>query len=112
MVPVDELRRLVRTIIEGHGKHRPSHGDIDAVVIFDEARDQYELLHVGWDATGRVHAVVLHARIVDGRVWVEQDGTEYGIARELRDAVVPKEQIVLAFQPQRLRSLTGYAAGA
>jgi len=111
MVPVSELRRLVREIIERHGQYRPSHGEIDPIVVVDEARDQYELLHAGWDRGSRVHAVVIHARIVEGKAWIEQDGTEYGVARELRDAGVPQEQIVLAFHPPRLRALTGYAAG-
>lgn len=112
MVPLNTLRKLLREIIERHGQHRPSHGDIDPIVLVDEAHDQYELLHTGWDRTGRVHAVVIHARIVQDMAWIEQDGTEYGVARELRDAGVPQEQIVLAFHPPKLRALTGYAIGA
>ena len=112
MVPLNEARRLVRTILEEHASHRPSHGDITPMAIVDEAHDQYQLLHCGWDRTGRVHAVVVHVRIVDGVIWLEQDGTEYGVARELRDAGVPREQIVLAFHPPSLRVHTGYAVGA
>lgn len=112
MVPLKDARRLVRAILDEHASHRPSHGDIATMAIFDEAHDQYQLLHCGWDRTGRVHAVVVHVRIVDDIIWIEQDGTEYGVARELRDAGVPREQMVLAFHPPSLRVHTGYAVGA
>ena len=111
MVPVTEARRMIRDILLNHGRHRPSHGDITPMVLIDEEHDQYQLLHSGWDRGGRVHAVVVHVRIHGDFVWIEQDGTEYGVARELRDLGVPREQIVLAFHPPEVRALTGYATG-
>jgi hypothetical protein len=47
--------------------------------------------------------------IINGKFWIQRDGTEYGIARELVDAGVPKEQIVLAFRAPEIRKHTGYA---
>ena len=40
-------------------------------------------MDTGWDKTGRVHAVVFHLRIIEGKVWIEWDGTERGITEEL-----------------------------
>jgi hypothetical protein len=45
----------------------------------------------------------------DDKFWVQRDGTEYGIARELEDAGIPKERIVLAFHLAEDRPFTGYA---
>lgn len=38
-----------------------------------------------------------------------RDGTEYGIANELINAGIPKNQIVLAFQPADIRQYTEFA---
>jgi hypothetical protein len=48
-------------------------------------------------------------RIQDGKVWIEIDGTEDGIANHLLAAGVPKEDIVLGFQPPEMRKHTEFA---
>lgn len=51
----------------------------------------------------------MHIEIRDGKVWIQQDGTERGIAGELEERGVPASEIVLGFRPAELRSHTGYA---
>lgn len=53
--------------------------------------------------------VIVHARISGGKVWVEEDWTEGGVADELVRAGVPRSDIVLAFHPPELRHLTDFA---
>jgi hypothetical protein len=65
---------------------------------------------MGWDRTGRVHAVVLHLHIQNGKIWVEVDATENGVTQELLDAGIPKEDIVLGFYRLERRKLTEFAA--
>lgn len=77
--------------------------------ICDTVYDNYLLMDIGWDKTGRVHAVVFHLRIRNGKIWVEWDGIEDGISQELLDAGIPKEDIVLAFYRPERRSLTEFA---
>ena len=48
--------------------------------------------------------------IVRGKIWVEVDETEEGIATQFLRAGVPREDIVLAFHPPELRHLTEFAA--
>lgn len=47
--------------------------------------------------------------ILDGKVWIQRDGTEYGIARELEKAGIPKHHIVLGFHTPDVRPFTEYA---
>lgn len=39
---------------------------------------------------------------MDGKIWVQQDGTEVGIANELVELGVPKKDIVSGFNPPKL----------
>jgi hypothetical protein len=48
-------------------------------------------------------------RLHNGKIWLEYDGTDSYIARQLVKAGVPKEDIVLAFHPPDVRPHTGYA---
>ncbi len=55
------------------------------------------------------HEALVHVDILDGRFWIQYDGTESGVANDLVDAGVPRDRIVLAFHPPTLRGLTGFA---
>ena len=78
-------------------------------LVFDRQRDHYLLVEVGWENGGRNYGALIHADIIDGKIWVQHDGTEEGIAGELTAAGVPKEAIVLAFRPPSMRKLTEFA---
>jgi len=109
---VDKLshyRNIVKQVLSQHAEYVPSHGQIETLPIFDERHEHYLLLDVGWDRTGRVHAIVLHVCLKDDKVWVERDGTGTGIAQELLEAGVPKEDIVLGFYRPERRALTEFA---
>ena len=68
-------------------------------------------MHVCWDGPRRVHGSVIHLDIIDGKIWLQYDGTNRPVADELMEAGVPKEDIVLAFHPARVRPLTGFGVG-
>lgn len=78
-------------------------------MIFDDEHGRYTLLEVGWDDSQYVHGSIIHVDIINDKIWIQYDGTEEGIARDLVDAGVPKEKIVLGFRPERLRPHIGSA---
>ncbi|MEY2978203.1 MAG: XisI protein [Prochlorotrichaceae cyanobacterium] len=82
---------------------------IQAQTIFDPEHDHYQLVYVGWRGSKRVYGVILHADILDGKIWIQQDGTEEGLANQLVDLGVPKHDIILAFDPPKLRQYTDFA---
>jgi len=84
---------------------------IETVCVFDEKRDHYLLLTVGWLEAQRVRNTTLYVRLRDEQFWVEEDWTEEGIAPELVRAGVPKEDIVLAFHAPYKRPYTGFGVG-
>ena len=58
---------------------------------------------VGRDGVRRVHGCLVHIDIKGDKLWIQRDGTEHGVARELLEAGVPKDHIVLAFRSPELR---------
>jgi hypothetical protein len=111
MDTLTRYRQIVRQLIAEYARYKPSHGQIDPEVVIDPERDHYELLHVGWDDQRRVHGAVLHIDIIGGKVWIQHDGTEDGVAEELVEAGIPRQDIVLGFRPADVRPLTGYGVG-
>jgi hypothetical protein len=61
------------------------------------------LLREGWDKSRRVHAIIVHLEIRDGKIWVQEDWTEHVVAADLEEVGIPKSEIVLGFQPLEVR---------
>ncbi len=47
--------------------------------------------------------------IKNGKIWLQQDNTEIGMANEFLEMGVPKEDIVLAFYSPYIRQFTDFA---
>ena len=77
--------------------------------MFDNESDRYLLVILGRDNGRRAHGCLVHIDIINGKVWMQHDGTEYGIANELVDAGVPKNHIVLGFRSPEIRKHTEFA---
>lgn len=45
----------------------------------------------------------------DGKIWIQQDFTEEGLANQLVELGVPKTDIVLGFRTPYVREFTGFA---
>ncbi|MEC4887755.1 MAG: XisI protein [Scytonema sp. PMC 1070.18] len=78
--------------------------------IFDEQQDHYQLLYVGWRGNKRDFGCLLHLDIKDGKIWIQHDGTEVGIANQLVEMGVPKQDIILAFHEPYIRQFTEFGS--
>lgn len=102
-------REQIEDILREYASHAYAHGDVQREVVIDPAHDHYELISVGWIGAERVHGCVLHVDIKNGKIWIQLDGTEEGVANRLVEAGVPKEDIVLGFHSPFKRQFTGFA---
>ena len=107
----NQYRAIIQDVLTDYTRGRFAAGDIESEIISDPIGDHYALLNVGWQGHRRIHGTVIHLDIIDGKIWIQYDGTDRPVARELQAAGVPKEDIVLAFHPREDRALTGYAVG-
>ena len=87
---------------------RARHNGVEVQRIFDEVNDHYLLVYLGWKKGRRICTTALHVRLREGKIWVEVDETEEGIATCLVRAGVPSKDIILAFHPPELRHLSTF----
>ena len=109
MATVNTYSDLVEQVLGVYTTIPYSHGDLTCEAVFDRSRGRFVLMTVGWDNEERVHYPVIHIDIIDGKLWIQADNTEHGVATELVAAGVPKSDIVLAFRPPEVRKHTEYA---
>ena len=117
MDTLEQYRQLIRNILIEHTKIPFSAGDIQFETVFDSEQDRYLLMILGREpaydlsptVTRRVHGCMIHIDIIDGKIWIQRDGTEEGVATELVKAGIPKDRIVLGFRSEELRKDSEFA---
>ena len=109
MDKIERYRTIVRDLLVPFTGHRYSGMNVINEPVFDKVNDHYLVVVVGWNANvRRIYHNLLHLDIINGKVWIQRDGTEYGIGYALEEAGIPKEDIVPAFHPEDVRIHTGY----
>ena len=109
MDKLEKYRRVVEKILSEYAAMPYAFGEIERRTIFNRETDNYLLYVVGWDGRERVHGLVSHIDIINGKIWIQRDGTEDGLATDFEAAGVPKSDIVLAWHEPELRKYTEYA---
>ena len=99
---------LERILVE-HASVPYAYGEIQTEVVVDRERGRYLLVDVGWNGLRRIHGPLVHVDVIDGKFWIQYDGTEEGVATQLVDAGVPRDRIVLASRHPTIRGYTEFA---
>ncbi|NET01455.1 MAG: XisI protein [Sphaerospermopsis sp. SIO1G2] len=97
MDTITTYREIIKEVISEYSRLKPSHGKIRLDVIFDETRDHYALMQVGWDKSRRVRGNLIYVIISNGKVIIEYDGIESGITKELINRGISSNDIKLGF---------------
>lgn len=116
MDTIDMYRKIIKNTLSKYVHTRYAYGDIHNQTIFDESDEHYLVMSLGWqpapamrNTLKRVHGALIHVDIIDGKIWIQRDGTEQGIASELVAAGIPQNQIVLGFYTPDVRPYTEFA---
>ena len=107
---IAHLKNAVRDVLnEYHQLNEQSDSTTESCLVFDEHREQYLLLLMGWQQDERIKSVMIHIRLKNGKIWIEEDWTEDGVVTDLLRKEIAPEEIVLAFHPPHLRQYTEFA---
>jgi XisI protein len=110
MDKITQHRATIQEILtEYHQLNIKASSTTESALVFDEIHDQYLLLLMGWNKDERIKSVMIHIRLKEGKIWIEEDWTEDGVATDLLQKGIGREEIVLAFHPPRVRSHTEFA---
>lgn len=108
---IEKYRKIIKTIVEKHSEYNSDDKEVETQIAFDSDRDRYLMFHIGWRGERRVFSCVIHIEIKSGKIWIQRDGTEVGIANELIEVGVPKSDIVLGYRSPYMRQFTELAVG-
>ncbi len=108
---ITEYQPLIKEALEEYAKllNSPPKPPYQVMLAFDDEHQQYILRKMGWTKKERIRYTILHLSIYNGRIWIDEDWTEDGIATYLLEHGVSNQEIVLGFQPPQIRPYTEFA---
>lgn len=96
-------------ILNEYAKIKYANIDGENQVVVDKENHHYQVVTIGWDGDRFVHDCPMHFDIINGKIWVQQNMTEWEVGKMLEEKGVPKQDIVAGFLSPELREDSGYA---
>jgi XisI protein len=78
-------------------------------ILADFENNSFQLLSLGWEGKQYIFGPIFHFDIIDGKIWMQCNNTEWEVVDFLMENGVPKQDIVLGFVPEQARHLMGFA---
>jgi hypothetical protein len=57
----------------------------------------------------RVYGTLIHIDLEESKIWIQDDGTEVGVANGLVERGIPRDDIMLAYHSPFMRQHDGFA---
>lgn len=112
MDKLNHYRNLIKQVLAPYVEvsRQQARPGVEELFLTDDEHGHYLWLSLGWFKGERLNSPIVYLRLKDGKIWLEEDWTDLGIADQLLEAGVPKEDIVLALHAPELRQYTEFAA--
>ena len=113
MDKIVKYRKILKIVLRDYAAdelkqaHKPD--DMQIRLIMDTENDHYQVLYAGWRLDKQIFSVIFHFDIIDGKIWVQRNISDYDIIGDIENKGVPKSDIVLAFHAPQVRPFTEYA---
>ena len=105
----DALKQAIIKVLQDYLEFLGSDPESTIQLVIDENQDHYLLIETGWHQNRRIYGTLIHIDIINQKLWIQQDGTEEGIANELVNQGISPQQIVLAYKTIDRRKITDFA---
>lgn len=111
MAMTEQYRKWISELLAKYAAGWPSTEEVESQLVLDQERDHYLWLRVGWKESEPIYHNIIHCDIKKGKIWLQRNMTDQDLAEDLVELGVPREDIVLGFQPGYARPYTDYGVG-
>jgi hypothetical protein len=82
MDTLKKYQKIIEEILNEYIKIPYSNRQLEIKLVIDRTATNYIVMTLGWQGEELVHGCIIHIEIINGKIWIQHDGTEYGIANE------------------------------
>ncbi len=78
-------------------------------ILVDRENNSFQLLSTGWNGNHYIFSPMFHFDIIEGKVWMQCNNTEWEAVDFLMEHGVERQDIVLGFVSPEARVFSGFA---
>ena len=86
-----------------------SNSDVKHRILADRENNSFQLLTIGWRNHDYKFGPIFHFDIINEKIWMQCNNTEWEVVDDLMAAGVDRQDIVLGFVPPHARHFSGFA---
>ena len=105
----ERYRTIIKELLTEVAGYTPSTEEVRTELIFDDEHGHYQICFVGWEKEERVHNVMMHFDLIDGKIWVQENATDIEVSWDLLRAGVPLDHIVAGLVSPYMRQYSDFA---
>lgn len=109
MGKIKKYEAAILEILREYAELKYANLDGENRLIADKENHRYQVVTIGWQNGVFVHDCPMHFEIINEKIWVLRNMTEWDVGHMLEEHGVPKEDIVIGFLSPRMREYSGYA---
>ena len=109
MDQIEHYRTVIKELLQEVAGYVPSTESVRTELLFDDERGHYQLCVVGWEGTKRVHNIMMHFDLIDGKIWVQENATDIDLEHHFFQAGVLFEHIMPGMVPPQQRQYSDFA---
>ena len=107
---INQYQQIIKQVLTEYVEYMADDtSQTEDVLLFDDENKAYSLFNVGWQNGRRIQIMIVLMRVVGGKIYVEEDNSDYDFVEQLLTAGIRSRDIVLAWHPPEMRSHTEYA---
>ena len=106
---IKKYQKAILSILSEYAKIKYANVDGENRLVADKENHRYQVVTIGWEGSRFVHDCPMHFDIIDGKIWVQQNNTEWEVGDMLQEMGVPKSDIVIGWLSPKMREYSGYA---
>ena len=109
MDKIKKYQKSILKILNDYSKIKYTNVDGENQVIADKQNHRYQVVTLGWEDNVYINDCPMRFDIINGKIWIQQNSTEWEVGEMLNHMGVPKSDIVLGFLKPSTRAFTDYA---
>lgn len=109
MDKLETYQNIIRSLLSPYLNIKYANVDLKNRAAYDNQNNQFIIISEGWQNNKHFHSCLIHLEIINEKIWIQCDNTEAGIATDLVNSGIPKEDIVLGIPEPSVRKYTGFA---
>jgi XisI protein len=99
----------IQTILSEYAEYMATSGELSLQTLFDTKNNHYQILVLGWQGNKRIYNNLLHLDIIDGKIWVQNNNTQFTLVEDFERFSIAKQDIVNGLIPARRRKFSAFA---